>query len=448
MVGDHFYTTSAAERDNAVRSFGYSSEGVTCNIFAQPRPPQTGDHAYTTSQTVFNEFIAEFGYRDEGIACYVLATGSAGVTPLYRLFNLLVWDNFYTTSAIERDTAETAYHYAYQEITCFVSATQIPQTQPLFRLRSTTTGDHFYTTSAPERDNAINHYNYVSEGIQCYVFTQPGPGRVPLLRLMKASDPWGSVPLLRLLGNGDHFYTTSQAESHAAIAHYGYHLEGIAGHIHDFDHPTTTTALFRLRSLKNGDHLYTISAFERDNAVANFNYVSEGITGWVYAPNIQSWVEATTPLYRLLAVSDPQTVSTGGLTCDGKQVNAQTQTFLFVAQDSVTKTIYQTNPWSVKANSPSNAQACAQLLVNAAISGATAVRLDSLKTFFFAMYSDGSCSTQQTTNTSSGDARTFLLFRICSNCTFADITASVTNPVDGSIDQQILDSWCDNNPGE
>jgi len=30
--GDHFYTTSAAERDNAVAN-GYRNEGVTCHVF-------------------------------------------------------------------------------------------------------------------------------------------------------------------------------------------------------------------------------------------------------------------------------------------------------------------------------------------------------------------------------------------------------------------------------
>ena len=31
--GDHFYTTSAAERDNAVANLGYRDEGVACHVF-------------------------------------------------------------------------------------------------------------------------------------------------------------------------------------------------------------------------------------------------------------------------------------------------------------------------------------------------------------------------------------------------------------------------------
>lgn len=38
---------------------------------------------------------------------------------------------------------------------------------PLYRLQGH--GDHFYTTSATERDNAIATYGYASEGIACYV---------------------------------------------------------------------------------------------------------------------------------------------------------------------------------------------------------------------------------------------------------------------------------------
>lgn len=40
---------------------------------------------------------------------------------------------------------------------------------PLYRLQGN--GDHFYTTSASERDNAIAQYGYTSEGIACYVYT-------------------------------------------------------------------------------------------------------------------------------------------------------------------------------------------------------------------------------------------------------------------------------------
>ena len=42
---------------------------------------------------------------------------------------------------------------------------------PLYRLQGH--GDHFYTTSADERDNAVSQYGYANEGIACYVSTTP-----------------------------------------------------------------------------------------------------------------------------------------------------------------------------------------------------------------------------------------------------------------------------------
>ena len=34
--GDHFYTTSVAERDNAVANLGYRNEGVACHVYPEP----------------------------------------------------------------------------------------------------------------------------------------------------------------------------------------------------------------------------------------------------------------------------------------------------------------------------------------------------------------------------------------------------------------------------
>lgn len=48
---------------------------------------------------------------------------------------------------------------------------------PLYRLQGH--GDHFYTTSADERDAAIAQYGYASEGIACYVEDSPAPAAPP-----------------------------------------------------------------------------------------------------------------------------------------------------------------------------------------------------------------------------------------------------------------------------
>ncbi|MDQ6884384.1 MAG: hypothetical protein M3077_09160 [Candidatus Dormibacteraeota bacterium] len=139
---DHFYTSGAAERDNAVSQYNYSTEGT---------------------------------------ACYVFDYQSAGTIPLYRLRSQK--DHFYTTSAPERDNAVNQYGYVSEGIACYVFGNQAPGTTPLYRLFNGTSGDHFYTTSAPERDNAINQAGYQSEGTACFVFSNQAANTVPLFRL-------------------------------------------------------------------------------------------------------------------------------------------------------------------------------------------------------------------------------------------------------------------------
>jgi hypothetical protein len=119
------------------------------------------------------------------------------------------------------------------------------------------TGEHFYTTSAAEAANA----GFKIEAAQ-YFFVAPGAvaGKdfVPLYRCnltvgkhlyttaancegaganegplgdVAPSAECGSVPLFRMFGGqGDHFYTVSQAEVTSASAG-GYHLEGIVGYV-------------------------------------------------------------------------------------------------------------------------------------------------------------------------------------------------------------------------
>jgi hypothetical protein len=82
--GDHFYTTSSAERDNAVANLGYVSEGVACEVFPAPQAGTTplfrllggnGDHFYTTSAAERDNAVANLGYVSEGVACEVFPAG-------------------------------------------------------------------------------------------------------------------------------------------------------------------------------------------------------------------------------------------------------------------------------------------------------------------------------------------------------------------------------------
>lgn len=160
-TGDHFYTTSSTERDNAVAKDGYNSEGTACfvygfatyadegtacHVFAgqvagsapvyRLRSSTTIDHFYTMSAAERQNAIAQDGYIDEGIACYAYPNAVAGSIPLFRVYNPRSGDHFYTTSAAERDNAVNNLGYNDEGTAANVLATPGVGTTPLLRLLS------------------------------------------------------------------------------------------------------------------------------------------------------------------------------------------------------------------------------------------------------------------------------------------------------------------------
>ena len=155
-----------------------------------------GDHFYTTSATERDNAVVTSGYQYEGIACYVFDSQASGTTALFRLYNPQTGDHFYTTSTTERDNAVTpAVGYQYEGIACYVFDSQASGTTALFRLYNPQTGDHFYTTSATERDNAVVTYGYQYEFIACYVFDSQAPGTTALYRLLEAPSLQRTAPV-------------------------------------------------------------------------------------------------------------------------------------------------------------------------------------------------------------------------------------------------------------
>lgn len=139
-----------------------------------------------------------------------------------------------------------------------------PPKIPLFRLYSPGARDHFYTTSVSECDNAVKTCHYTFEGIAGLVF----PGQVE-----------STVPLYRVWGKLDHFYTTNSAEKSRSLASYT--DEGIACYL--YSGPSNgTVPLYRLWNSGQHDHLYTADAEERNKAIRN-GWVDEGIAGYLYA---------------------------------------------------------------------------------------------------------------------------------------------------------------------
>ncbi|MBI4690777.1 MAG: hypothetical protein HY754_11020 [Nitrospirae bacterium] len=127
---DHFYTTSAVQRDSA-KSSGYSYEKIEAYI----------------SDRKFDD--PNCGY-------------------LFRLYNPVSDIHFYTSSETEKDNKIIA-GYSYEGIAGFVYTTAVEGTSPLYYLEKTADTDNFYTISKFEYDNAINNYGFISNGAMGYV---------------------------------------------------------------------------------------------------------------------------------------------------------------------------------------------------------------------------------------------------------------------------------------
>ena len=79
-----------------------------------------GDHFYTTSASERDNAIAQDAYRDEGVAAYVYPSSQCGAVPLYRMDNPAVTDHFYTKDAAERSNAIANLGYVDEGIAAYV----------------------------------------------------------------------------------------------------------------------------------------------------------------------------------------------------------------------------------------------------------------------------------------------------------------------------------------
>jgi Repeat of unknown function (DUF5648)/Clostridium epsilon toxin ETX/Bacillus mosquitocidal toxin MTX2 len=144
-----------------------------------------GDHFYTTSTYERDNATNRFGYHWEEIACYVLPAAVGSAVALWRLYNWSTGDHFYTVSTAERDAAVKA-GYTLEGIAAWTPS-QGGSAVPLFRLKNTE-GDHFYTDSVNERE-AMEKTGYNPEGVACYVYATEEAGTVALFRMWNRPHP-------------------------------------------------------------------------------------------------------------------------------------------------------------------------------------------------------------------------------------------------------------------
>jgi hypothetical protein len=94
--------------------------GATSTALLRMYRPASGDHLYTISVGERDNAVGEFGYVDEGVACQVFATAGPGTTALLRVYNEASGDHFYTISVAERDNAVAADGYVDEGVACHV----------------------------------------------------------------------------------------------------------------------------------------------------------------------------------------------------------------------------------------------------------------------------------------------------------------------------------------
>ncbi|KAG0041552.1 hypothetical protein BGZ83_001660 [Gryganskiella cystojenkinii] len=131
---DHFYTTSAAERDNASNNLGYTQEG-----------------------------IAGYVYPSEAAPCQ-------STVPIYRMYNGAIVDHFYTADPEEAQNAIKHLGYNDEGKAWYMFPNHVNGTVPLYRMYNSNIRDHFYTANVPEKDNAVNRLGYTEEGVLGWLY--------------------------------------------------------------------------------------------------------------------------------------------------------------------------------------------------------------------------------------------------------------------------------------
>jgi len=95
--------------DYLVANYGYTAEGTTGYIFSNQQPgsipfyrlwkAKAADHFYTTSAAERDNAINRFGYMSQGVVGYVYPDTACGGLALYRIRGETISNHFYTMSA-------------------------------------------------------------------------------------------------------------------------------------------------------------------------------------------------------------------------------------------------------------------------------------------------------------------------------------------------------------
>jgi hypothetical protein len=263
-TNSYFLTSDPYEVCYATGNLGYIYDGVVFYAKSGVETPvyrleKNGKYFYTISVAERNNAVSQYGYRLEGLVFYAAADSQAGtLKPVYRLSYPSTGGYLYTMSVDERN-AMTGYGFRSEGVAFYVYNDTGSTMNDIFRLSHPTSG-YLYTPSVAEKNNAVSQYGFQSEGVAFRTRIGFSEGNLPVYRLTK--------------GRG-YLYTTSFGERKQALQ-LGYRSEGISFFAYPVSNLGATKQIFRL-SHPSGNYLYTSSAAERDSAVAHYGYHYEGV---------------------------------------------------------------------------------------------------------------------------------------------------------------------------
>ncbi len=125
------------------------------------------DHFYTTSATERDNAVSNSGYTYEGVEGFVSSTNFTGSVPLYRLYSPSIDMHYYTTSASDKDD-KVAGGFVLENV-YYIYPTEAEWTTPLYHSEDTLNTDNFYTTSKYEYEHSLISWGFTDRGIVGYI---------------------------------------------------------------------------------------------------------------------------------------------------------------------------------------------------------------------------------------------------------------------------------------
>ncbi len=129
--------------------------------------PSTGNHLFTDSYQEYQNAVKNLGYRNEGVDGYLEKTQRPGTEPVYRMLGPK-GDHLYTTNPSQRQQAQQQ-GYKDEGVAGYVATSAQPNTAPLYAMVDPNSGEHFYTTNPTERQQDLSK-GWKDEGVIGYVW--------------------------------------------------------------------------------------------------------------------------------------------------------------------------------------------------------------------------------------------------------------------------------------